>query len=83
MGPTLKTDVANVRLAFPDKLGAARLPNVDKEPIKCAWFRFHGGGFEFDAGLLLLTSQKDPGKAFVPIFSNMAETDERNQFPNA
>jgi hypothetical protein len=46
MGPTLKTDVANVRLAFPDKLGAARLPNVDKEPITCAWFRFHGGGLE-------------------------------------
>jgi hypothetical protein len=71
--PTLKTDVANVRLAFPDKLGAARLPNVSKEPLTCAWFRFHGGGFEYDAGLLLLASQMDPRQVSVPIFSVEAD----------
>ena len=73
MDPTLKTDVANVRLAFPDKLGAARLPNVSKEPISCAWFRFLGGGFENDAGLLLLASQKDPRKPSLPIFPARAD----------
>ena len=37
--PGLETDVANVRLAFPDKLGAARLAEIHKEPITCAWSR--------------------------------------------
>lgn len=35
---------------------------------------------EYDAGLLFLAYQKDPRKAFVPIFTKLAELDALNQF---
>jgi deferrochelatase/peroxidase EfeB len=35
---------------------------------------------EYDAGLLFLAYQRDPRKAFVPIFSKLSETDALNQF---
>jgi deferrochelatase/peroxidase EfeB len=35
---------------------------------------------EYDAGLLFLAFQKDPRKAFVPVFSRMSESDALNQF---
>jgi deferrochelatase/peroxidase EfeB len=34
----------------------------------------------YDAGLLFLAYQKDPRKAFVPIFSKLADTDSLNKF---
>ncbi len=35
---------------------------------------------EYDAGLLFLAYQKDPRRAFVPIFTRLAEFDALNQF---
>jgi deferrochelatase/peroxidase EfeB len=35
---------------------------------------------EYDAGLLFLGYQRDPRKAFVPMFTKMAEYDALNQF---
>ena len=78
-------ETAHVRLAAPQANGGATI-------LRRA-FSFNNGttqfterwppwrqALEYDAGLLFLGYQQDPGKAFVPIFTKMAEVDALNQF---
>jgi deferrochelatase/peroxidase EfeB len=78
-------ETAHVRLAAPAANNGAVILrrafsyNNGTSPFVERWPPWRQA-LEYDAGLLFLAFQKDPRKAFVPIFSNMAETDELNQF---
>jgi deferrochelatase/peroxidase EfeB len=78
-------ETAHVRLAAPQANGGATI-------LRRA-FSFNNGttqfterwppwrqALEYDAGLLFLGYQQDPRKAFVPVFTKMAEVDALNQF---
>jgi deferrochelatase/peroxidase EfeB len=78
-------ETAHVRLAAPQTNGGAVILrrafsyNNGTTQFTERWPPWRQA-LEYDAGLLFLGYQKDPRKAFVPIFSRMAEADALNQF---
>jgi deferrochelatase/peroxidase EfeB len=76
---------AHVRLAAPQSNGGAVIVrrafsyNNGTTPFVERWPPWRQA-LEYDAGLLFLAYQRDPRKAFLPIFSKLAETDALNQF---
>jgi deferrochelatase/peroxidase EfeB len=76
---------AHVRLAAPQSNGGAVIVrrafsyNNGTTPFVERWPPWRQA-LEYDAGLLFLAYQRDPRKAFLPIFSKLAETDAMNQF---
>jgi deferrochelatase/peroxidase EfeB len=84
-GSPVISQTAHVRLAAPQTNNGAVILrrafsyNNGTTPFVERWPPWRQA-LEYDAGLLFLAYQKDPRKAFVPIFSKMAETDNLNQF---
>jgi len=78
-------ETAHVRLAAPQANGGAVILrrafsyNNGTTPFTERWPPWRQA-LEYDAGLLFLGYQKDPGKAFVPVFTKMSEADALNQF---
>jgi len=76
---------AHVRLAAPQTNNGAVIVrrafsyNNGTTPFTERWPPWRQA-LEYDAGLLFLAYQKDPRKAFLPIFTRLAETDALNQF---
>jgi deferrochelatase/peroxidase EfeB len=84
-GSPVIPDTAHVRLAAPQSNGGAVIVrrafsyNNGTTPFVERWPPWRQA-LEYDAGLLFLAYQQDPRKAFVAIFSKLAETDALNQF---
>jgi deferrochelatase/peroxidase EfeB len=78
-------ETAHVRLAAPESNNGAIILrrafsyNNGTTPFVERWPPWRQA-LEYDAGLLFLAYQQDPRRAFVPIFSKLAETDALNQF---
>jgi deferrochelatase/peroxidase EfeB len=78
-------ETAHVRLAAPQTNGGAVILrrafsyNNGTTQFTERWPPWRQA-LEYDAGLLFLGYQKDPSRAFVPIFSRMSEADGLNQF---
>jgi deferrochelatase/peroxidase EfeB len=76
---------AHVRLAAPQSNHGAVIVrrafsyNNGTTPFTERWPPWRQS-LEYDAGLLFLGYQQDPRRAFVPIFSKLAENDAINQF---
>jgi deferrochelatase/peroxidase EfeB len=76
---------AHVRLAAPENNGGAVILrrafsyNNGTTQFTERWPPWRQA-LEYDAGLLFLGYQQDPRKAFVPIFTRLAEADALNQF---
>ena len=76
---------AHIRLAAPRSNGGAVIVrrafsyNNGTTPFVERWPPWRQA-LEYDAGLLFLAYQRDPRKAFLPIFAKLAETDALNQF---
>ena len=76
---------AHVRLAAPQANGGAVILrrafsyNNGTTPFTERWPPWRQA-LEYDAGLLFLAYQKDPRRAFVPIFTRLSESDALNQF---
>jgi deferrochelatase/peroxidase EfeB len=84
-GNLLIPATAHVRLAAPEANNGAVIIrrafsyNNGTTPFVERWPPWRQA-LEYDAGLLFLAYQKDPRRAFVPIFSRLALTDALNQF---
>jgi deferrochelatase/peroxidase EfeB len=82
--PVIPAD-AHVRLAAPQTNNGAVILrrafsyNNGTTPFTERWPPWRQA-LEYDAGLLFLAYQKDPRRAFLPIFTRLAETDALNQF---
>jgi deferrochelatase/peroxidase EfeB len=78
-------ETAHVRLASPEANGGAVIVrrafsyNNGTTPFVERWPPWRQA-LEYDSGLLFLGYQKDPRRAFVPIFTKLALTDALNQF---
>lgn len=76
---------AHVRLAAPETNNGAVIIrrafsyNNGTTPFVERWPPWRQA-LEYDAGLLFLAYQKDPRRAFIPIFSRLSLTDALNQF---
>jgi|SRR5579875_931987 len=76
---------AHVRLAAPQTNGGAVIVrrafsyNNGTTPFTERWPPWRQA-LEYDAGLLFLAYQKDPRRAFVPIYSRLAQADALGQF---
>ena len=79
-------DTAHVRLAAPETNNGAVILrrafsyNNGTTPFVERWPPWRQA-LEYDAGLLFLAYQKDPRRAFVPIFSRLAEADASTSSP--
>jgi deferrochelatase/peroxidase EfeB len=78
-------ETAHVRLAAPQSNGGAVILrrafsyNNGTTQFTERWPPWRQA-LEYDAGLLFLAYQQDPRKAFVPVFTRLAEADGLNQF---
>jgi deferrochelatase/peroxidase EfeB len=78
-------ETAHVRLAAPQSNGGAVILrrafsyNNGTTQFTERWPPWRQA-LEYDAGLLFLGYQQDPRKAFVPVFTKLAEADALNQF---
>jgi deferrochelatase/peroxidase EfeB len=78
-------ETAHVRLAAPQSNGGAVILrrafsyNNGTTQFTERWPPWRQA-LEYDAGLLFLGYQQDPRKAFVPVFTRLAEADALNQF---
>jgi deferrochelatase/peroxidase EfeB len=84
-GNDIIPQTAHVRLAAPENNGGAVILrrafsyNNGTTQFTERWPPWRQA-LEYDAGLLFLGYQQDPRKAFVPIFTRLAEADALNQF---
>jgi|BEDMetMinimDraft_2_1075160.scaffolds.fasta_scaffold01253_3 deferrochelatase/peroxidase EfeB len=84
-GDLVIPEEAHIRLASPAAVGGAKMLRRS--------YAYHDGanviaerwppwrqGLEYDAGLLFLAYQRDPRRAFIPLFAKMARIDALSQF---